>query len=124
MPDALPTTELIQALHDVLRQVAEPTDVLKTILERAVSRTGAERGLFVEVAEGGGLEYRVLHGFAPRQLEGDAGRFSRSLFARVLQSGADVRLESVIDDPQLAEVESVRELRTGAVLCMPIRTPT
>jgi Nif-specific regulatory protein len=123
MSDALPTTELIQALHDVLRQVAEPIDVLKTILEQAVARTGAERGLFVEVDEGGGLEYRVLHGFAPGQLEGDAGRFSRSLFARVLETGADVRLESLVDDPLLAKVESVRELRTGAVLCMPIRTP-
>jgi transcriptional regulator with GAF, ATPase, and Fis domain len=64
----------------------------------------------------------VLHGFAPGQLEGDEGRFSRSLFARVLATGEDVRLESVLDDPEFAQVESVRELRTGAVLCMTIRT--
>jgi transcriptional regulator with GAF, ATPase, and Fis domain len=123
MTDPLPETELIQALQGVLRQVAEPIDVLKTILEQAVARTAAERGLFVEVAEGGGLEYRVLHGFAPGALEGDAGGFSRSLFSRVLETGTDVRLESVIDDPRFAQVESVRELHTGAVLCMPIRTP-
>ena len=116
------TTELIQALQGVLRQVAEPNDVLKTILEQAVARTAAERGLFVEVGERGGLAYRVLHGLAPAQLEGDEGRFSRSLFASVLETGKDVRIESVIDDPRFAEVESVRELRTGAVLCMPIRT--
>jgi len=120
MADPLPTTELIQVLQGVLRQVAEPTDVLKTILEQAVARTAAERGLFVEVAESGGLEYRVLHGFAPGQLEGDQGRFSRSLFARVLETGGDVRLD-VMDDP-LAQIESVRALRTGSVLCMPIRT--
>jgi Nif-specific regulatory protein len=122
MTDRPPTTELIAALQGVLRQVAEPTDVLKTILEQAVSRSGAERGLFVEVEEGGRLEYRVLHGFAPAQFEGDAGRFSRSLFARVLQTEDDVLLANVTDDPTLGGVESVLQLRKGSVLCMPIRT--
>ena len=122
MADALPTTELIQALRGVLTQVAEPTAVLRTILEQAVAHTGAERGLFVEVDEAGGFEYRVLHGFAPAQLAGDAGRYSRTLFARVLETGEDVRLDSVLDDPAFGVVESVRELKTCAVLCMPIRT--
>jgi transcriptional regulator with GAF, ATPase, and Fis domain len=122
MAEPPPTTELIQALQDVLRQVAEPTLVLKTILEQAVARTAAERGLFVEVEEGR-LEYRVLHGFAPRQLEGDAGRFSRTLFARVIATGEDVRLASVTDDPAFARIESVRELRADSILCLPIRTP-
>jgi len=122
MADSLPTTELLAALHGVLRQVAEPNDVLKTILEQAVSRTGAERGLFVEVAEGGRLEYRVLHGFTPSHFEGDAGRYSRSLFARVLQSGDGMLLPSITDDPSLGGVESVLQLRKASVLCMPIRT--
>jgi len=121
MADPLPTTELIAALHGVLRQVAEPTDVLKAILEQAVARTGAERGLFVEVSEGGRLEYRVLHGFTPGHFQGDAGRFSRSLFARVLESGEGVRLASIADDPALGGVESVLQLRKAAILCMPIR---
>jgi len=123
MTDPLHTTELIEALQGVLRQVAEPTHVLKIILEQAVTRTGAERGVFAEVVEGGGIEYSVLHGYAPGQFEGDAGRFSHSLFARVLATGLDVRLDSIIDDPQFAQIESVRELRTGAVLCMAFRTP-
>jgi len=122
MADPLPTTELIAALHGVLRRVAEPTDVLKTILEQAVSSTGAERGLFVEVAEGGELEYRVLHGFTPGHFQGDAGRFSRSLFARVLETGEGVLLGSIADDPALGGVESVLQLRKASILCMPIRT--
>ncbi len=115
------TTELIEALQGVLRRVAEPTHVLNTILEQAVGETGAERGLLVEVAEGGRLEYRVLHGFVPGQFEGDAGRYSRSLFARVIETGEDVRLASVADDPAFARIDSVRELRVAAVLCVPIR---
>ncbi len=114
------TTELIEALHGVLRQVAEPTHVLKIILEQAVSRTGAERGLFVEVAEAGQLEYRVLHGFSPQQLEGDAGQFSRSLFTRVSETGEDVLLASATDDPYFAGIQSVRALRVASMLCMPI----
>ena len=122
MAEPQPTTELIAALQGVLRQVAEPIDVLKTVLEQAVSRTGAERGLFVEVAEGGQLQYRVLHGFTPGHFQGDAGRFSRSLFARVLETGEDVLLSSIADDPSLGGVESVLQLRKASILCMPIRT--
>jgi transcriptional regulator with GAF, ATPase, and Fis domain len=122
MADRPRTTELIEALQGVLRQAAEPNHVLRTILEQAVSQTGAERGLFVEVTEGGRLEYRVLHGYAPGQLEGDVDRYSRSLFARVIATGKDVRLDSVIDDPELAAIESVQELRVAAILCAPIRS--
>jgi Nif-specific regulatory protein len=122
MAEPQSTTELIAALQGVLRQVAEPTDVLKTILEQAVSRTAAERGLFVEVTERGELEYRVLHGFVPGHFEGDAGRFSRSLFARVLKTGDALLLPSVTDDPGLGGVESVLQLRKASILCMPIRT--
>ena len=120
MVEPQPTTELIEALHGVLRQVAEPTQVLKIVLEQAVARTGAERGLFVEVAEGGTLEYRVLHGFASRQLEGDAGRYSRSLFERVVESAQGVLLDRVTDDPRFAAAPSVRDLRVSAILCLPI----
>ena len=106
-----PTTELIEALHGVLRQVAEPTQVLRIILEQAVARTGAERGLFVEVAEAGALEYRVLHGFRPQQLEGDGDQFSRSLFARVLETGKEVLLQSVAERFRRFIMSPPREVR-------------
>jgi len=114
------TAQLVDALRGVLSQVAEPTLVLRTILEQAVGRTGADRGLFVEVTDGGALDYRVLHNFRRQQLEGEPGRFSRHLFARVLESGQDVQLESVTQDPFFANVESVQALRTTSILCTPI----
>ena len=115
------TAQLLAALHGVLSQVAEPTLVLRTILEQAVARTGADRGLFVEVTESGGLDYRVLHNFQPGKLEGESGRFSRHLFARVLETGEDVLLESVMQDPFFAGLETVQALRTTSILCVPIR---
>jgi Nif-specific regulatory protein len=121
-----PTTQaarsLLEALRGVMCQLAEPTVVLRTILEQAVAQTGAERGLFVEVAEAGELSYRVLHGFQPKQLEGEAGRFSRHLFNRVLESGQGVLLGSVLDDPRYANLDSARALNVSSVLCAPIRT--
>jgi Nif-specific regulatory protein len=112
---------LLEALRGVMCQLAEPLVVLRTILEQAVAHTGAERGLFVEVAEAGTLSYRVLHGFQPKQLEGEAGRFSRHLFQRVIASGEPVLLGSVLDDPAYGAVESARALNVSSILCAPIR---
>ena len=115
------TATLVEALRSVLAQVAEPIVVLRTILEQAVAQTAADRGVFVEVTGEGGLDYRVLHGFRPQHLEGETGRFSRHIFARVVETGEPVRLRSASEDPELSEVESVRALHAAAVLCMPIR---
>lgn len=113
---------MVEALRGVLCQVAEPNAVLRSILEQAVAQTGAQRGLFVEVTPGGELAFRVLHGFQPGQLEGEAGLFSRNLFRRVIADGAPVRLASMADEPELQGLESVRALQASAVLCAPIRT--
>jgi transcriptional regulator with GAF, ATPase, and Fis domain len=115
------TGRIIEALRGVLCQLAEPSVVLRVILEQAVTQTRADRGLFVEVAEEGDLAYRILHGFQPRHFEGDAGRFSRQLFQRVIESGKEVVLENALDDPYYREIESVREMRATSILCVPIR---
>jgi transcriptional regulator with GAF, ATPase, and Fis domain len=117
-PDA--ARSLMDALRGVMCQLAEPAVVLRTILEQAVAGTGAERGLFVEVVAPGQLAYQVLHGFAPRHFDGDAGRFSRQLFQRVLESGQPVRLANALEDDAFRDVESVRAMRVAAILCAPI----
>src|SRR5262249_39957273 len=82
---------------------------------------GADRGIFVEVQEGGGLEYRVLHGFQPQRLEGDLGRFSRNLFARVLDTGQPGCLRSIAEEAAIADLPTVKALGTAAAPCMPIQ---
>ena len=52
-----PTAAMLQALRAVLCQLAEPTAVLAAILQQAVTCTGADRGLFAEALDDGGLEY-------------------------------------------------------------------
>jgi transcriptional regulator with GAF, ATPase, and Fis domain len=114
------TSRVIEALRGVLCQLAEPAIVLRVILEQAVQQVGADRGLFVEVEPGGALEFRVLHGFQPRHFEGEAGRFSRRLFQRVLDTGHEVVLANAFDDPDLAAAESIQEMRAASILCAPI----
>ncbi|HEY2956283.1 MAG TPA: sigma-54-dependent Fis family transcriptional regulator [Candidatus Eisenbacteria bacterium] len=111
---------LIEALRRVLCQLAEPVAVLRAVLDQAVSLTGADRGLFVEVEELGGLSYRVLHGLEPGYVEGERGRFSRHLFQRVLDTRERVLLRDALDDPFFGAVASVQEMEIRAILCAPI----
>ncbi len=117
-----PTAAMLQALRAVLCQLAEPKTVLAAILQQAVTCTGADRGLFAEVLDDGGLEYRVLHGFQAEHFEGDAAAYSHHLFKRVVQSGEPVLLACAVDDPYFGTIPSVRSLLTAAILCMPIRS--
>ena len=115
-----PTQMFLQALQGVLTQVADPNQVLRTILDQAVAQTGADRGLFVEVSSDGGLQYQVLHQYQGNELSGQTGRFSRNLFARVLEEDEGVLLERALDDPQFRNAPSVQVL-LNSILCMPIR---
>jgi transcriptional regulator with GAF, ATPase, and Fis domain len=112
--------EIVEALRSVLRGAVEPEAVLAAILRIAVTRTGADRGILVEVRSDGGLEYRVMNGFQARHFEGDVGAFSRSLFKRVVEGRSGVLLRDVADDPYFQAEESIRALRTAAILCEPV----
>jgi len=116
-----PAARLLQALSGVLSQVAEPSQVLKTILGQSVSQTDADRGIFVEVNQSGQLAYRVLYKVQREALRGQAGRFSRNIFAKAMETGEPVRLENALDDPQFSAKESIQDLRLTSILCVPIK---
>jgi transcriptional regulator with GAF, ATPase, and Fis domain len=111
----------LSALSAVLSQVAEPSQVLKTILGQAVAQTGADRGVFVEVAGSGQLAFRVLYKFQREELKGEAGRYSRNIFNRVIETAAPIRLDNARDDPRFGGKESVQDLRLTSILCVPIK---
>ena len=113
-------TLLLDALRSVLQQVAEPSLVLKKILGAAVSRTGADRGIFVEVEGSGELVYRVLYNFEHDELSPESGHFSRSIFSEVLSGGRGVRIDQAREDPRFAAKQSVQEHGLVSVLCLPI----
>jgi Nif-specific regulatory protein len=113
---------LLEALRSVLAQVAEPDVVLRAILEQAVERTGAQRGLLVEVDADGELAFRVLHGHQPGAREGPDNVFSRRLLARAVRSGEAIRLTSLLDDPDFHAAESIAAMDASAALVIPIRS--
>jgi transcriptional regulator with GAF, ATPase, and Fis domain len=112
--------DLIASLKEVLGGVSNPEGVLRTLLSQAVQRTGAERGVLVQVGERGALDYTVLHRFTPADVDGSAGEFSRSLFAEVLRTGEGILLANAMSSPAGGS-ESVRAMRLVSVLCLPIR---
>ena len=115
------SADLVQALRGVLSQVADPIVVLRSILEQAVASTGADRGVFVEVTGDGEWDFRVLHGFKHSHFEGEPGQFSRSLFARVLETEKPLVLHSALEDPRYQDFVSVQKMRLASIICMPIR---
>ena len=114
-------SQLLHALRSVLTQVAKPSTALKTILSQAVSQTGADRGVFVEVTRSGQLAYRVLYRFQREELSGEAGHFSSSIFSRVLKSGKGLRLDNALNEPGLMNQESIQDYKLISILCFPVR---
>jgi len=113
-------SQLVGALRGVLARVAEPETVLATILQQAVSLTGASRGVFVEVSPGGELSFTVLQSYRADLLQ-DSGHYSRAIFATCLRTGEDVVLENACADVPVEESMTVRRYGMVSVLCMPIR---
>jgi transcriptional regulator with GAF, ATPase, and Fis domain len=116
-----PTAALLYALRDVILEVAEPDAVLAAILQFAVRNSSADRGVIVEVGERGGLEFKVLSGFKAGHFDGPVGRYSRQLFAHVIETGEGLMLENAALNPFPEPTESTHALGTAAVLCLPIR---
>jgi transcriptional regulator with GAF, ATPase, and Fis domain len=113
-------SQLVGALRGVLARVAEPETVLATILQQAVSLTGASRGVFVEVSPGGELSFMVLQSYRADLLQ-DSGHYSRAIFATCLRTGEDVVLDNACADVPVEESVTVRRFGMVSVLCMPIR---
>jgi DNA-binding NtrC family response regulator len=111
--------ELVSALKEVLGGVSNPDGVLRMLLDQAIRRTGAERGVLVQVGERGQLDYTVLHRFTPADVSGNAGEFSRSLFAEVLRTGEGILLANAMASAA-GTADSVRAMRLVSVLCLPI----
>jgi len=128
MSESVPQTErdellppLLEALSDVLSEVARPSAVLERLLHAAARSSGAERGVFVEVGQSGKMGHRILYRFEPEELAGPFGRYSSTILARVLESGRGVRIASAVDDERFSTAGSIHDMHLVSVLCEPVR---
>lgn len=77
---------LLRSLREVLTQVGRHIAVLRSLLERAVLLTEAERGALVEVTVDGDLHYRALSGYPPDGMRGEADRLAKEILGEARRS--------------------------------------
>jgi HD-GYP domain-containing protein (c-di-GMP phosphodiesterase class II) len=122
---------LLRAGHHLVH-IEKEEDLLRSILEDAVSVLEAQRGAIVLV-EGPDekLKLRALvngraeprAALAGRSEIGGRFQFSQSLANRCVTRGESILCHKVDDDPELAVAKSIAEGTMASVLCVLLRTP-
>ncbi len=95
--------------------------VLDKIMDLAIEKTGAERGLIALVNEESGEMEKVLSRSLEDEAEEDAFEISRTVVKRVAHGGASLLTADACEDPDLKDVKSVARLEIRSVLCVPLR---
>ncbi len=97
-------------------------DVLTSILDETIRAIGAERGcLLLANPATGDLEMRLTRHFHPPDLAGKSFRPSRTVIERVWCEEKPVLTANALEDPELAEADSVRNYVLRSILCVPLR---
>ena len=95
--------------------------VLDKIMDLAIEKTGAERGLIALVNPESGEMEKVLSRSLEDEAEQDAFEISRTVVRRVAHGGASLLTADAREDPDLKDVKSVSRLEIRSVLCVPLR---
>jgi transcriptional regulator with GAF, ATPase, and Fis domain/tetratricopeptide (TPR) repeat protein len=112
----------ITALIDVQRRLVQEEDLetlLGTIVETAMSLTGAERGFFVLEAHGQ-LAFDTARDSARGDIPAPELEVSRSVVQAALERMQPMRLSNAADDPLLGHATSVVSLELRSILCVPV----
>ena len=134
----------ILELNKEMARAPRPELLPDRILDAAIELAGAERGFLIQrassgaaraTAEAAGAEHdeseavEVGQGWAvvaARNVDREhvkkaQRKVSRSVTAKVLESGAPLRSDDAVNDDALNPRQSVNELRLRSVLCVPLR---
>jgi putative nucleotidyltransferase with HDIG domain len=114
---------LLRAGHHLGHQDTED-ELLKSILDDAVSALDAQRGAIV-LADGpdGQLRLRKLANGPRGEMVPCRPGFSQNLAQRSFSRGESILCRSVQEDPELALARSIAEGAMSSVLCVLLRTP-
>ncbi|MBL8804570.1 MAG: sigma-54-dependent Fis family transcriptional regulator [Planctomycetes bacterium] len=131
----------ILELNKEMARAPRPELLPDRILDAAIELAGAERGFLIQRAPSGAARaaaeaepeeseaVEVGQGWAvvaARNVDREhvkkaQRKVSRSVTAKVLESGAPLRSDDAVNDDALSPRQSVNELRLRSVLCVPLR---
>ncbi len=115
--------EAVALLDDINRQLVQQQNLdtlLGTIVDNALSVTGAERG-FLVLEEHGQLRFDTALDSCRGDIAQPEFEISRSVVREALDRMEAIRVSNAVDDPMLGHTHSVVSLELRSVLCIPFR---
>jgi signal transduction histidine kinase len=114
----------LHTLREVSHRLNSKLDLenaLANILDEAIRATGAERGcLLLANAATGELETRLCRQLKPSDLACNSFRPSQTVIERVWSEGKPVLTANALEDPELAQADSVINYTLRSILCVPL----
>ncbi|MFQ5844612.1 MAG: PP2C family protein-serine/threonine phosphatase [Planctomycetota bacterium] len=122
--DPAKDTRNVAILLDTVAAVSRNHDLdalMRSIVDKAIAVTGAERGLLLLTAENGKLEVVVARDREGQTLPKSV-KHSRSVPQKVFESGEAVTLMDAAGGDNVALGQSIIDLRLLSVMCTPLST--
>jgi len=107
------------AVAKTLSSERDPKKVLTLTMDAIVELTGAERAfVWLGTSEEGNVA--VARNLDKEYVRKPAGKVSRSILARTMDSGATVLTDNASEDESFMDSQSIPELKLRSVLCAPL----
>ncbi|MBT9554655.1 MAG: sigma 54-interacting transcriptional regulator [Myxococcales bacterium] len=120
-PDGADFVGQVLELNKRLAAESEPERLLRTILDVAITVTGAERGFLLTPGADGDLEVRVARNLDQAPMRKAQIRFSKGVADRVYAGGKAIASVDAQGDQRLQGLVSVHAMKLRSVLCVPMR---
>ena len=126
-PGATAQREEIDTLFkaaELINSTLPSSIVLDKIMDLALEKTRAERGLIVLANKETGEIEKVLSRALEDENEKDALEISRTVVRRVTRGGQALATQDACSDPDLKDIRSVARLEIRSILCVPLKART
>jgi serine phosphatase RsbU (regulator of sigma subunit) len=119
---AVPTDRLalLYRISQTFNSSLDLDEVLNLVLDEVIAATRAERGFLVLHDEQGQATVRTARGLDQTSIDDPSFQMSRSVVARVAQTGEPVLTSDAQQDTRLNLRDSVLNLRLRSILCVPL----
>jgi len=99
----------------------ELDEVLRIVMDKIVSLTGAERGFLMLREESGQMQTRVARNWGQESLNESEYAVSRTVIQRVIDAGEAILTTNAQEDPSFGGQESIIAFNLRSILCVPLK---